>query len=92
MPLRKSRWTRSATTLGAAVGLEAVEVEPERRDPLPEVRVVDAAAIGEQRIPEAPERFLRLERRRLACRVQGRRARALAGEREVADAEPQRQR
>ena len=46
----------------AAVALEAVEVEPEPLGPLPEVRVVDAAAVGEQRVPELPERVLGLGR------------------------------
>ena len=39
----------------APVALEALEVEAEPSRPLPEVRIVDSAAVGEQRVPDRPE-------------------------------------
>ena len=78
--------------LPAAVALEAVEIEPEVPDPLPEMRIVDVGAVGEQRVPEPPEAVLGLHRHGLGGRMEGRRARPLARDREVADADPQRQR
>ena len=71
--------------------LEAVEVEAELANPLPEMGIVDVGAVGEQRIPELPEGRLRLERHGLRRGVQGSRARSLAGDREVPDAELERQ-
>ena len=39
----------------AAVRLEALEVEPELLDPLPEVRVIDVAAVGVERVDQLKE-------------------------------------
>ena len=44
--------------VGAAVGLEALEVEPEALGPLPEMRVVDLAAVGVDRVDHLEERAL----------------------------------
>ena len=74
----------------AAVGLEALEVEPERLDPLPEMRVVDPAAVGVERVDHLEEAAL--QPGRLGGGVQGRRARVLAGDREVAEDDPRRPR
>lgn len=41
--------------LGAAIGLEAVEIEAEALGPLPEVRVVDVAAVGVERVDHLEE-------------------------------------
>jgi hypothetical protein len=46
-------------------------------------------AIGEQRVPEGPERLLRLRRYGLRRPVQRRRARPLAGDGEVPHADPE---
>ena len=73
----------------AGRGRSAPASIPSRPGPLPEVRIVDPPAVGEQRVPELPERVLRMERGGLRGRVQGRRARPLRGEREVADADSQ---
>ena len=69
--------------VGATVGLEALEVEPEPLDPLPEVRVVDVAAVGVERVDQLEEATL--QPRRLGRGVQRRRARVLAGDGEVAE-------
>src|SRR5215218_10549694 len=66
-------------------GLERVETEAQLLDPLPEVRVVDAAAVAVERVDhleEAP-----LPAGSLGGRVQSRRAGVLAGNREVAEDE-----
>ena len=57
----------------APVGLEAVDVEPEALAARPQMRVVEAALVGVERVVERPERPL--ARRRLGG-VRGRRARA----------------
>src|SRR3954454_3765761 len=44
--------------VGATVGLEPVEVEPEPPRPFPQVRLVEVALVGEQRIVHRPERPL----------------------------------
>ena len=59
--------------LRAPVGVEARDVEPEALGALPQVRVLEAALVGEQRVVHRPERALR--RRRLGRRG-GRRGRA----------------
>jgi hypothetical protein len=69
--------------LGAAVGLEAFEIEAQVLDPLPEVRIIDAAAVGVERVDYLEESAL--QSRRLSRRVQGGRARMLAGDREVTE-------
>ncbi len=69
--------------VGAAVGLEAVEVESEALGALPKVRIIDVAAVVVERVDhleEAP-----LQARGLGGGVQGRRARVLAGNREVTE-------
>ena len=63
---------------GAAIGLEALEVELEPLGALPEVGVVDPAAVGVDRVDHLEESAL--EPGRLGRRVQGGRARALAGQ------------
>ena len=63
--------------------LEALEVQPELLGALPQVRVVQVALVGVQRVvhlPEAP-----LQRRRLRRRGQPPRARVLRDDREVAE-------
>ena len=77
--------------VGGAVELEAIEVEIEIANPLPEVGIVDVGAVGEQRIPELPERPLRLQRYSLRGGVQRRRARSFADDREMPHAELDRQ-
>jgi hypothetical protein len=44
--------------VAAPVGVEALEVEPELLGARPQVGVVDAALVGEQRVVEGPERTL----------------------------------
>lgn len=67
----------------AAVGLEALEVEPEALGAPPEVRVVDVAAIGVERVDHLEE--VALQAGGLGSGVQGRGALMLAGDREVAE-------
>ena len=58
-PSRTSRAHPRGDRVGAApVGLEAVEVEAQRSARGPQVRVVDAPLVGEQRVVERPERAL----------------------------------
>ena len=61
---------------------------PRRSRPLPEVRVVDVAAVGVERVDHLEEAALGA--RRLRGGVQRRRARVLAGDREVAEGDPRR--
>jgi hypothetical protein len=68
---------------GAAIGLETVEVELEALRPLPEVRIIDVAAALIQRVDHLEEAVLPTGG--LGGCVQGRRARVLAGDREVAE-------
>jgi hypothetical protein len=67
---------------GAALGLEALEIEAKSLSALPEVGIVDPSTIGEQRVDHLEE--LPLTSRRLGGGVQDRRARMLAGHRQVA--------
>lgn len=66
---------------GAPVGLEALEIEPESLGALPEVRIIDVAAVLVERVDHREEAALQAGG--LGSRVQGWRARALAGDREV---------
>jgi hypothetical protein len=66
----------------AAVGLEALEVEAKQFHPLPEVRVVDSAAIGVEGVDHLEEPPLLS--RRLGGGVEARRSRVLAGDRKMA--------
>jgi len=68
---------------GAAIGLEAVEVEGEVLCTLPEVRVIDVAAVVVERIDQLEEATL--EPCGLGCGMQGRRARVLAGNGEMTE-------
>src|SRR3954454_14274433 len=55
--------------LGAAVGIEARDVEPQPLRALPELRVLEAAGVGEQRVVHGPDRAL--GRRGLGGRCRG---------------------
>ena len=75
-PARKDAFTRGEHGVGAAVGVEALDVEPERLGARPQVRVLEPALVGEQRVVHRPERALqggRLGRtgRRPGARVRG---------------------
>lgn len=72
--------------LGAALGLEALEVEAEPLGPLPEVGIVDAATLGIDGVDHLEEAAL--PPRRLGGGVQRRRPRVLAGDRKVAEDDP----
>jgi len=72
----------------AAVGLKALEVEAQFFDAPPEMGVVDVAAVGVERVDHREERALSASR--LGGGVQRRRARVLAGDREVTEDEPAR--
>ena len=85
IPVSKSRRTRSATAAERRSALEALEVEAERSRALPQVRVVDVALVGVDRVDHL-QNAPALERGGLGRGVQRRRARVLAGEREMADA------
>jgi hypothetical protein len=74
--------------VGAAVALEALEVEAERFGPLPEVRIVEMALVGVDRVDHLEESALGAGR--LGGGMQRRRAGALAGKREVAERQPDR--
>lgn len=69
--------------IGAAIGLEAVDIEAELLDPPPEMGIVDVGAVGVERVDHREEGALQAGR--LDRRVQGRGARMLAGNREVAE-------
>ena len=69
--------------VGAPVGLEALEVEAERLGARPQVRVLEAALVGEQRVVHLPERAL--ARGRLGRARRGPGARVLGAHREVAE-------
>jgi hypothetical protein len=58
--------------LAAPVGVEPLQVEAERRGPLPQMRILDPRRIGEQQVVHLPE--LALQRGRLGRA--GRRPRA----------------
>src|SRR5665213_2129292 len=74
----------------AAVALEALEVEAERLRACPEVRVVHAAAVREQRVVELPEPAL--QGRRLGRTRERHRADVAGGDREVSERDAQRRR
>lgn len=74
---------------GPAVALEPLEVEAEGARSLPEVGIVLAALVGVDRVAGLPESGLALRRSRLGRGVQGRRPGVLAGDRKVAQTEPQ---
>ena len=57
-PDSKSRRTRAATAAAAPVGVEAVEVQPERPRPLPQVGILEPALVGEQQVVHLPEAAL----------------------------------
>ena len=57
-PSRTSRWTRCGGRRAAAVGLEALDVQARARAARPQVRVVEPALVGEQRVVQRPERAL----------------------------------
>ena len=57
-PERKSALTRRDHRVRAAVGVEAGDVEPEPFGALPQVRVLEPALVGEQRVVHRPERAL----------------------------------
>lgn len=67
----------------AAVGLEALELEPKPFGTLPEVGIVDVTAIPVERVDHLKEASLQAGG--LGGGVQGGRARVLAGDREVAE-------
>ena len=69
IPDSKSRRTRAGNRIGAAIGLEAVEVEPEPLGPLPEVRIVDVAAVGVERVDHLEEAALQPAASAAACRA-----------------------
>src|SRR4051794_21144131 len=72
-----------------AVGLEALEVEPERLAARPQVRVLEAPLVGVQRVAEGPERPLRGGR--FGGVGQRDRADVLGPEGEVAERHPDRE-
>ena len=88
-PLTMSRSTRARTAFRAAVAVEALEVDPEALRALPEVGIIDAAAIGVERVAHLPERALHPGGLRGGVKRRG--PRVLRGHREVPEAEPQRQ-
>ena len=73
----------------APVGVEAREVEPEPLGARPQVRVLEAALVGEQRVVHRPERVL--ARGRLGRAGGGQRPRVARAHREVAEGDAQRQ-
>ena len=81
---------RAATAVVAAVGVEAREVEPEPLRARPQVRVLEPALVGEQRVVHRPERALAAGRLGRAGRRE--RARMRAADGEVAERDAQRQR
>ena len=89
-PARKSSRTRSGDRVRAAVGVEAGEVEPEPLGARPQVRVLEAALVGEQGVVEGPERVLAARpprpRRRRPARAGGSSARGSGGTRRAAPA------
>lgn len=68
---------------GAALGVEALEVEVEALGALPEMRIVDMAAVLVQRVDHLEETAL--QARGLSGCMQRRRARVLAGHGEVTE-------
>jgi hypothetical protein len=76
--------------VGAPVGVEALDVEPEAFRADPQVRVLEPALVVEQGVVHGPERALG------GCRLGGaggrQRARVAALDREVAEGDAQRQR
>src|SRR5439155_8460004 len=74
--------------VGAAISLEAIEVEAELPGALPQVRIVEPALVGEQRVVHLPEAVL--ERRGLGGAREHLAARVLRHDREVAEDLPHR--
>jgi len=70
----------------APIGLESLQVEPHALHPLPEVRVIHPPTVGIERVDHLEE--VVLPARRLRGGMKGRRARMLAGDREVAKDQP----
>ena len=54
-PARQSAAIRGLDGLRAAVGVEARDIEPEPLGALPQMRVLEAALVGEQRVVHLPE-------------------------------------
>ena len=90
-PARTPDWKSRAHAVGdglaAPVGLEPLEVEPELRGALPQVRILEPPLVGEQQVVHLPEAVL--ERRRLgrACRRPG--PRVTRAHREVTEHPPE---
>ena len=82
-PGPKSRLTRVAHRVAAPVGVEALEVEPERPGTLPQVRILEPALVGEQQVVHLPEAAL--EPRRLGGAGRGPRARMARAHREMTE-------
>jgi hypothetical protein len=78
----------SLYVLRAPISLELLQIQPQALDPLPEVRVIDPAAVGIEGVSHLEETTL--PGGRLSGSVQHRRAWVLAGERKVAEDEPPR--
>src|SRR5215207_10556472 len=78
-----------ANPFRAAVAVEALEVDPEALRALPEVGIIDAAAIGVERVAHLPEHALHPGGLRGGVKRRGPRVRR--GHREVPEAKPQRQ-
>src|SRR4051794_17159015 len=74
---------------GAAVGVEAVDVEPPALGALPQLRVLEPSLVGEERVVHGPEGALRA--RRLRGGGGGPRARVARADGEVAERHAQRQ-
>ncbi len=73
---------------GAPVGLEAFQIETQILDPLPKMRVVDPPPVRVERVDHLEEAPLATGG--LGGGVESRRARMLAGDREVTENEPPR--
>ncbi len=89
MPARKSRSTRSAAAGVPPVGLEPVQVDAQVAAPVPQVRILQPALVGHQRVVELPEPPL--ARGGLGGQRQDAGARVLGDHREVAEHAPDRQ-
>ncbi len=83
MPDSKSRRTRAATAAERRSASKRSRSRPRRLDPLPEMRVVEVAAVGVERVDHLEEAAL--QPGCLGGGVQGGSARVLAGDREVAE-------
>jgi hypothetical protein len=76
--------------VGPPVGVQPLDVEPQRGRARPQVRIVDAALVVVDRVVERPERVLR--RGRFGRQRGGDRARVLRLQREVAERRAHRRR